>query len=85
MSEHEQNLLLSSALWATNTKPKIEISDPVKRAPMGRDCDEDANQQVPEPGAIINPKIDPNDQNYVDQILQNSTLKKHETSSKILL
>ena len=58
MSEHEQNLLLSAALWATNTKPKIEISDPVKRAPMGRDCDEDANQQVPEPGAIINPKID---------------------------
>jgi len=74
MSEHEQNLLLSSALWATNTKPKIEISDPVKRAPMGRDCDEDANQQVPEPGAIINPKIDPND--------QNPTIEKQATKKK---
>merc|ERR1712150_138953 len=73
MSEHEQNMLLSAALWATKTKPKIEISDPVKRAPMGRDCDDDANEQVPEPGAIINPKVEPNNQ---DAIIEKQATKK---------
>ena len=59
MSEKEQNLLLTVSFLTNQIKPKIEISDPSKRAPMGRQCN-DETSVVPEPGTRISPKIEPN-------------------------
>jgi len=49
-------------MWAQTlnyVKPKVEISDPSQKAPMGRECN-DETSVVPEPGTMILPKIEPN-------------------------
>lgn len=58
LSEQEENLLMTASILANQIKTKIEISDPTKRAPMGRDCND--TTILPEPGANIKPKVEPN-------------------------
>ncbi len=51
-------MLQATAKFWLSTKTKVEISDPVHRAPVGRTCD-DETVVIPEPGVIRSPQIDP--------------------------
>lgn len=52
-------LSLTAAFWANAILPKIEITDPNKKAPMGREC-YDESIITPEPGLTNNsPLVEP--------------------------
>lgn len=62
LSEHQTDLLLTASMITkslSQVQPKLEIIDPSRKAPMGRDCNNDIDI-IPEPGTLILPKVEPN-------------------------